>query len=59
IYFKPLLSKKLTAETPISMLLPIWVGALACIYFGLNTEAIMTTSQMAAKSLYAGSFGSL
>jgi len=59
IYFKPLLSKNLTSETPISMLLPIWVGALACIYFGLNAEAIMTTSQMAAKSLYAGSFGSL
>ena len=59
IYFKPLLSKNLTSETPISMLLPIWVGALACIYFGLTSEAIMTTSQMAAKSLYAGSFGSL
>lgn len=41
-------------EVPLSMLIPMWVMALACIYFGLNTEITLTSASVAANSLLGG-----
>jgi multicomponent Na+:H+ antiporter subunit D len=44
-------------EAPLTMLVPIWVMALACIYFGLDTEVTMGAARAAAEGLLAGSTG--
>ncbi|HBN30358.1 MAG TPA: cation:proton antiporter [Rhodobacteraceae bacterium] len=44
-------------EVSIWMLGPIWVMALACIYFGLATEITLTAARAAAEGLLAGSAG--
>ncbi len=41
-------------EVPMSMLIPMWIMALACIYFGLNTEITLTSASVAADSLLGG-----
>ena len=41
-------------EVPLSMLVPIWIMALACIYFGLNTEITLKAASVAAESLLGG-----
>ena len=51
-------SKELTArEAPMSMLIPLWVMALACIYFGLDSDLTLSASKTAAEGLLAGSAG--
>ncbi|MEZ5778884.1 MAG: monovalent cation/H+ antiporter subunit D family protein [Paracoccaceae bacterium] len=44
-------------EAPLSMLVPIWIMAVACIYFGLATGVTLGASQTAAAGLMAGSTG--
>ncbi|MBZ0128139.1 MAG: monovalent cation/H+ antiporter subunit D family protein [Rhodobacteraceae bacterium] len=44
-------------EAPLSMLVPIWITALACIYFGLDTDLTLTASRTAAEGLLAGPAG--
>ena len=44
-------------EAPLSMVIPMWVMALACVYFGLHTELTMGAAQTAAAELLAGSDG--
>jgi multicomponent Na+:H+ antiporter subunit D len=46
-------------DVPNSMLIPIWIMALACIYFGLATDITLGAAQAAAKGLLAGSSGML
>ena len=46
-------------EAPLSMLIPMWIMALACIYFGFATDIILTASQTAAEGLLNGSAGML
>ena len=41
-------------EVPMSMLLPMWVMAIACVYFGLNTDLTLTSASVAANSLLGG-----
>lgn len=44
-------------EVPAMMLVPMWIAALACIYFGLNTDVTVGAAQTAARGLMAGSAG--
>jgi multicomponent Na+:H+ antiporter subunit D len=44
-------------KVPTSMLVPLWIGALSCIWFGLNTDLTITASQAAAEGLLAGTSG--
>ncbi len=41
-------------EVPMSMLLPMWIMAIACVYFGLNTDLTLTSASVAANSLLGG-----
>lgn len=41
-------------EATWSMLAPMWLLALACIWFGLNTDLTMGAAQVAAESLLGG-----
>jgi multicomponent Na+:H+ antiporter subunit D len=42
------------SEVPISMLVPIWILAIACIFFGLNTEWTLSIADVAASGLLNG-----
>lgn len=44
-------------EAPLSMLIPIWIMALACIYFGFATDITLAASHTAAQGLLAGPVG--
>jgi len=44
-------------DAPLSMLVPIWIMALACLYFGLHTDLTIGAAQTAAQGLLAGSTG--
>lgn len=51
-------SQEVTArEAPLSMLIPLWIMALACIYFGLDSDLTLSASTTAAEGLLAGSTG--
>ena len=51
-------SQEVTArEAPLSMLIPLWIMALACIYFGLDSDLTLNASKTAAEGLLAGSTG--
>jgi multicomponent Na+:H+ antiporter subunit D len=45
---------KPVSEAPLSMLLPMWVLALACIYFGLDAELTATIGRTVAEALITG-----
>ncbi|MDG2298589.1 MAG: monovalent cation/H+ antiporter subunit D family protein [Planktomarina sp.] len=57
LYLSSPISKKVTKEAPISMLLPLWVMALACIYFGFDTDITFTAAKVSAEALLSGSSG--
>ena len=40
-------------EAPLSMIIPIWITAAACIYFGLATDVTLGAAQTAAQELIA------
>jgi multicomponent Na+:H+ antiporter subunit D len=44
-------------EAPLSMLLPLWIMASACIYFGFDTDMTLSAARTAAEGLLAGSAG--
>ncbi|XXK31076.1 monovalent cation/H+ antiporter subunit D family protein [Rhodobacteraceae bacterium nBUS_24] len=44
-------------QAPMSMLIPLWIMALACIYFGLDSDLTLSASRTAAEGLLAGSTG--
>ncbi|MEM6619788.1 MAG: proton-conducting transporter membrane subunit, partial [Pseudomonadota bacterium] len=44
-------------EAPWQMVVPIWVGALACLYFGVETSLTLDVSRTAAETLMLGSAG--
>ncbi|MCB2136436.1 MAG: monovalent cation/H+ antiporter subunit D family protein [Rhodobacteraceae bacterium] len=51
-------AKDITAgEAPPAMLVPLWIMAAACIYFGLATDITVGAAQTAAAGLLAGSAG--
>jgi len=45
---------KPVSEAPLSMLLPMWALALACIYFGLDAELTATIGRTVAEALITG-----
>jgi len=53
LYFQPVKDTGVR-EAPLSMLVPIWVLAIACIWFGLNTEITIGAAQVAAEGLLGG-----
>ena len=57
LYLSSPISKKINKEAPISMLLPLWVMALACIYFGFDTDITFTAAKVSAEALLSGSSG--
>lgn len=54
LYMKPLAKDIIPKEAPLTMLVPIWIMALACVYFGLATDLTLNTAQIAADSLLSG-----
>ncbi|MEM7214368.1 MAG: monovalent cation/H+ antiporter subunit D family protein [Pseudomonadota bacterium] len=42
------------SEVPLSMLIPIWVLVIACIWFGFDTDLTIGSAQTAAESLLGG-----
>jgi multicomponent Na+:H+ antiporter subunit D len=57
LYLKAPLAGTDYKEAPLSMLIPMWILALACIYFGFATDVTLTASRAAAQGLLAGSAG--
>lgn len=57
LYMQPTPEDCTVREAPLSMLVPIWIAALACIYFGLDTDVTLTAARAAAEGLLAGSAG--
>ena len=41
-------------DVPMSMLIPMWIMAIACIYFGFDTDLTLTSARVAAEGLLAG-----
>ena len=56
-YLQPAKPGSRVMEAPLSLLLPTWVLALACIWFGVNAELTVEMSRVAAEALLSGSFG--
>ena len=54
IYLKTPAPEVEAREAPLAMLVPIWIMALACVYFGLATDITIGAAQTAAESLMAG-----
>ncbi|GLQ36264.1 cation:proton antiporter [Amylibacter marinus] len=46
-------------EAPLLMLVPMWVLAIACIWFGIDTDLIAGAAAQAAAGLFEGSQGML
>ncbi|SCA54959.1 NADH-quinone oxidoreductase subunit N [Candidatus Terasakiella magnetica] len=54
-YFKTPANGDLTVkEAPLSMLIPLWIMALASIYFGVDTDMTLGVAQLAAEMLVGG-----
>ncbi|MEM7303319.1 MAG: monovalent cation/H+ antiporter subunit D family protein [Pseudomonadota bacterium] len=45
------------SEAPLSLLVPTWILALACLYFGLDADFTVKMAETAAQSLIGGGFG--
>ncbi len=57
LYTKPPASDVIAGEAPLSMLVPLWIMAIACVWFGLDTDLTIGASQTAAQGLLSGSAG--
>ncbi|SFT81657.1 monovalent cation/H+ antiporter subunit D family protein [Sedimentitalea nanhaiensis] len=57
LYMRPTPENCEVREAPMSMVVPMWIAALACIYFGLNTDLTLSAAQTAAQGLMSGSAG--
>ena len=57
LYLSTSSSEQTIQEAPLSMLLPLWAMALACIYFGFKTDITLGAAKAAAQALLAGSSG--
>ena len=53
LYLRPAPQGSTVREAPLSMLLPIWVAALACIWFGIDTGTTLTAAGTAAAELFS------
>ena len=57
LYLRAPITETNDKEVSLHMLLPMAVVALACIYFGLATDLTVSSAQVAAKGLLAGTAG--
>ncbi len=57
LYLAPAPEGRAATEVSFWMLGPIWIMALACIYFGLATDVTLTSARAAAEGLLAGTTG--
>lgn len=57
LYLKPSAMGPERNEAPLSMLVPMWILAGSCIYFGFSAELTLGAAQTAAQGLLAGSAG--
>ena len=57
LYLNPPAEDVDVREAPLAMLVPMWIMALACVWFGLNTDLTLAASMSAAKGFLAGSAG--
>ncbi|MFT7593395.1 MAG: multicomponent Na+:H+ antiporter subunit D [Paracoccaceae bacterium] len=57
LYMKPALTDREIRSVPLMMLVPIWIAALSCIWFGLNTDMTLNAATAAARGLLAGTTG--
>jgi multicomponent Na+:H+ antiporter subunit D len=57
LYMQPTPAGSTARDAPVSMLVPMWIAAAACIYFGLDTDVTLTAARAAAEGLLAGSVG--
>ncbi len=51
LYMQPAPEGVIVKDVPISMLVPMWLMAIACIYFGLDTDLTLTSARVAAEGL--------
>lgn len=55
VFFKPPQNpRKIHKEAPLVMLVPLWILALANIYFGINAEAPLSLASDAAMAVFSG-----
>jgi multicomponent Na+:H+ antiporter subunit D len=59
LYMQPTPEDSTVQSAPMSMLVPMWIVTLACIWFGLNTDMTIGAAQAAAQGLLSGSAGML
>lgn len=60
LYIKPRPKGKPAAgrrDTPLSVVVPAWVLAVACVWFGIDTDLTLSSARTAAESLLSGSLG--
>jgi multicomponent Na+:H+ antiporter subunit D len=57
LYLQPPNPDAIHKEAPMLMVVPMWIAALACLYFGFDTEFILAAARTAAEGLMAGSAG--
>jgi multicomponent Na+:H+ antiporter subunit D len=57
LYMKAPVEDLAAKEAPMTMLIPLWIMAIASIYFGLNTDLTVGAARAAAEGLLAGSAG--
>jgi len=54
LYMKQPVAGAHSQQTPLSMLVPVWITALATIYFGLDTDLTLSVARIAADGLLSG-----
>ncbi len=54
VFLKPPQDDVDRREAPLTMIVPIWIMAAACVYFGLATDVTLSAAQAAAEGLFAG-----
>jgi len=54
LYMQPAPKGVVAEPAPLSMTIPIWILAIACIWFGFDTDVTVGMAQVAAESLIGG-----
>ena len=57
LYLKAPTNDAPVAEVKASMMVPMWIAALACIWFGFDTDVTIGAARIAAEGLLAGTAG--
>ena len=57
MYLMPSSANSTAKEAPMLMLVPMWILAASCIWFGFDTSLMLSAAHVAADSLLSGSAG--